>query len=75
MTHDDGVAATASPPRQRRDGPDIDKDAEPRTGLVDVNFIKLPLQVPQVLLRQIERIDRFPRRDGLELDGLGHACG
>ena len=74
MTHD-GVAAAASTPRHRRDGPEIDKDAESRTGLVDVDLVEFSFEVPQILLRQIERVDRFPRRDGLELNGLGHACG
>ena len=41
------------------------------TGLVDVNFIKFAFEVPQIFLREIQRVGRFPRRDSLELDVYG----
>ena len=63
------LVTTASPRRPRR----ASKDAEPRTGLVDVDLVELAFEVPQIFLREIQRVDRFPRRDGLELDGLRDA--
>ena len=50
-------------------------NAETRTGLVDVDLVELALEMPQILLRQIERVDGLARRDGLELDRLRDACG
>jgi hypothetical protein len=35
-------------------------DAETPTGLVHVNFIEFPFEMPQVLLREIQGVDRFP---------------
>ena len=65
----DRVNPTPSTRRERRS-----TDAETRTGLVDVNFIKFAFEVPQILLREVQRVHGLARRDGLELDGLGHAC-
>jgi len=69
----DRVNPTPSPRRPRRASKA--SNAETRTGLVDVDLVELALQVPQIFLREIESVDRFPRRDGLELDRLRDACG